>query len=121
MGIKRILVVDDAATDRAFLHDIVSDAGFLVSIACSGREALEKASHERPDLVFLDLLMNDMDGFQTCRQLRAQDSTRDVPVVIVSSKNQKADRMWALEQGASAYVSKPYRDTDILDVIRKFQ
>jgi twitching motility two-component system response regulator PilH len=63
--------------------------------------------------------MEDMDGFELCRGLRANEATRSTPIVIVSSKNQKADRMWALEQGATAYVAKPYRPEDILESIRR--
>ena len=119
MGITKVLIVDDAATDRSNLQNIVTAAGYVASTAASGREGMERALQDKPDLIFLDIMMQDMDGFQLCRGLRANESTRTTPIVIVSSKNQKADRVWALEQGASAYVAKPYKAEDIIDSIRR--
>jgi twitching motility two-component system response regulator PilH len=121
MSITKILIVDDAAADRANLLKIVTDAGFVASTAASGREGLQKALTERPDLIFLDILMDDLDGYQICRGVRANEATRATPIVIVSSKAQRADRVWALEQGASAYLTKPYRSQDILDQIKRLQ
>jgi len=119
MAITKILIVDDAAADRANLQSIVASAGYVVSTAASGREGMERALQDRPDVIFLDILMQDMDGFELCRGLRAHESTKSTPIVIVSSKNQRADRMWALEQGATAYVAKPYKPADIIDSIRR--
>jgi twitching motility two-component system response regulator PilH len=119
MAITRVLIVDDAAADRSNLQSIVTSAGYTATTAASGREGWERALHDKPDLIFLDILMEDMDGFELCRGLRANEATRSTPIIIVSSKNQKADRMWALEQGATAYVAKPYRPADILESIRR--
>lgn len=120
MAITKVLIVDDAATDRSNLQSIVSSAGYVVTTASSGREGMERALAERPDLIFVDILMQDMDGFELCRGLRANATTRATPIVIVSSKNQRADRVWALEQGASAYVTKPYTSAEIIDSIRRY-
>jgi len=119
MSITRVLIVDDAAADRTNLQDIVRSAGYETTTAASGREGLERAIRDKPDLIFLDILMQDMDGFELCRGLRANASTKSTPIVIVSSKNQRADRMWALEQGATGYVAKPYSREDILESIRR--
>jgi twitching motility two-component system response regulator PilH len=121
MTINKVLIVDDAATDRSNLQNIVTSAGFLATTAASGKEAMERVLADKPDLVFVDILMQDMDGFELCRGLRANANTKNVPIVIVSSKNQKADRVWAMEQGATAYVAKPYKPEDILDSIRRLQ
>ncbi len=118
--VQRVLVVDDAEPDRLNLQQIVSENGITVASASSGREALEKARSDRPDLIFLDILMPDMDGFETCRMLRNDETTRGIPVVIVSSKSNKADRIWALEQGASAYITKPYTAADIQGTLAQF-
>ncbi|GAB4189091.1 MAG: response regulator [Wenzhouxiangellaceae bacterium] len=120
MSIKRVLIVDDAAPDRTNLEQIISDHGLLVATAKNGEEALEKIQSDVPDLIFLDILMPGMDGFETCRNLRANEATSKIPVVIVSSKANKADRVWAMEQGASAYVTKPYTADDIHDVMQRF-
>ncbi|HEU4602924.1 MAG TPA: response regulator [Steroidobacteraceae bacterium] len=119
MAITKVLIVDDAATDRSNLQSIVTSAGYVASTASSGREALERIARDKPDVIFLDILMPDMDGFELCRGLRANDTTKSTPIVVVSSKNQKADRVWALEQGANAYVAKPYKPEDIIDSIRR--
>lgn len=119
MSITKVLIVDDAATDRSNLQSIVTAAGYVVSTAASGKEGMERALADKPDVILLDIMMQDMDGFQLCRGLRANEATKSTPIVIVSSKNQKADRVWALEQGATAYVSKPYKPGDILDSIRR--
>ncbi len=119
MSISKVLIVDDAAADRSHLERIVTAAGYQATTASSGQDGLAMAVEKHPDLIFLDILMPDMDGFSLCRGLRANDETRGIPVVIVSSKNQKADRMWALEQGAAGYVTKPYEPEDILEQIRR--
>src|SRR5262252_5418772 len=119
MSITKILIVDDAATDRSNLQSIVTSAGYIASTAASGREGMEVALKTRPDVILLDILMQDMDGFELCRNLRAHEATKSTPIIMVSSKNQKADRMWALEQGATGYVPKPYKPQDIIDSIRR--
>ena len=121
MAISKILVVDDVNTDRINLESILHDAGYQVLTAASGREAVSKVAEERPDLIFLDIIMDDMDGFQTCRKLSANASTKDIPVVMVSSKDQKVDKLWARKQGARAYIVKPYTPEEITDQIQKFR
>jgi len=119
MAITKVLIVDDAAADRTNLQNIVASAGYEATAAASGREGMQRALEDKPDVIFLDILMQDMDGFELCRALRANEATKSTPIVIVSSKNQKADRVWALEQGATAYVAKPYTREDILERIRR--
>ncbi len=119
MTISKVLIVDDAATDRSNLQNIVTAAGFIASTANSGREGMERALLDKPDVILLDILMQDMDGFELCRSLRAHETTKKTPIVIVSSKNNKADRIWAMEQGATAYVAKPYKPEEIVESIRR--
>ena len=121
MPINKILVVDDVATDRMHLRDILADAGYQVITAASGREALSLASSDKPDLIFLDIVMEDMDGFQTCRKLTSGEATKHIPVVMVSTNKQKVDKLWAQKQGARAYVTKPYTTEDITSQILKFR
>jgi twitching motility two-component system response regulator PilH len=121
MPINKILVVDDVATDRLHLREILSDAGYQVITAASGKEALSLAGSDRPDLIFLDIVMDDMDGYQACRKLTTGEATKDIPVVIVSANKQKVDKLWAQKQGARAYVTKPYTTDDITSQIQKFR
>jgi twitching motility two-component system response regulator PilH len=118
MSIRKVLIVDDSATDLKKLEQIVSDAGYTAITASSGKEALERARHDRPDAVLLDIIMNDMNGFQVCRALTADEATKNIPIVLVSSKKEKTDQVWGVEQGARAYVTKPFTPEQILDQLR---
>ena len=121
MPISKILVVDDVVTDRLHLQEILADQGYQVLTASSGREALQIANSENPDLIFLDVVMDDMDGYQACRKLTTNERTKHIPVVIVSANKQKVDKVWAQKQGARAYVTKPYTSEDIASQILKFR
>jgi twitching motility two-component system response regulator PilH len=111
---KKILVVDDSTVDLKNLERIVSDAGAVVVTATSGAEALAKAREAQPSLILLDVNMPGLDGFSTARQLAADPVTKGIAVVFVTSKDQKADRVFAQMLGAKGYVTKPYSATDIL-------
>lgn len=118
MAIRKVLIVDDSATELKRLEQIVSDAGYTVITASSGKEALERAEREQPDAVLLDIIMNDMNGFQVCRAISSGEATRNIPVVLVSSKREKIDQAWGEEQGARGYVTKPYTTEEILSQLR---
>jgi twitching motility two-component system response regulator PilH len=121
MAINKILVVDDVATDRMHLREILTDAGYAVITAASGKEALNLATSDKPDLIFLDIVMDDMDGYQACRKLTSAEATKHIPVIMVSANKQKVDKLWAQRQGARAYVTKPYTTDDITNQILKFR
>jgi twitching motility two-component system response regulator PilH len=119
MSIKKILVCDDSSTDRQNLERIVSGTGCLVISANNGKDALMKAKLEKPDLIFLDIIMPELDGYATCRALQNDPDTKNIPVVFVTSKGQKADRLWAQMQGGKDLVSKPYTADAIAEQIKK--
>lgn len=121
MAINKILVVDDSTVDLLNLKNIVSDAGYTVVAASSGAEAIEKASSEMPDLIFMDVVMQQMDGYQACREISHNDATKHIPIVFVTSKGQKADRMWAEMQGGKALIQKPYTPAQIIEQINAFK
>jgi len=118
MSVKKVLVVDDSATDLKKLEQIVAEAGYTVITATSGKEALERVRNDHPDAVLLDIIMNDMNGFQVCRAITADAATKNIPVVLVSSKKEKTDQVWGVEQGARAYVTKPFTSEEILAQLR---
>ncbi len=120
MAVKKVLVVDDSTADLLNLQKIISDAGYLVITATSGQESIDKAKSESPDIIFMDIVMDSMDGYQACRELTQDEKTKDIPVVFVTSKNQKADRMWAEMQGGKALITKPYTPDQILEQITRF-
>ena len=117
---KKILVVDDSSTDLLKLKGIVSGTGHTVVTATSGVEAVNKARSEKPDLIFMDVVMDDMDGFRACRDISRDPETKDIPVVFITSKHNRADIIWAEKQGGKALVSKPYTDDQILEQINIF-
>ncbi|EXJ14744.1 response regulator [Imhoffiella purpurea] len=102
-----LLIVEDSATDREYLLDMLRKAGHSTLVAASGGEGVEVARSQCPDLIFMDIVMEGGDGYLAIRALREDPATARIPVVVVSSKNQKADKMWAQLQGAKGYVVKP--------------
>lgn len=117
MMINKVLLVDDSPTDLANIRSIVADAGYSVLTATSGDEAVKLAKDESPDLIFMDIVMEGADGYDACREISQNDNTRGIPVVFVTSKNQKADRVWAELQGGKAFITKPYTPEQILEQI----
>lgn len=115
---KKVLAVDDSAADLANLKTILEEAGCVVVTATGGAEAVTKAKSEKPQIVFLDIVMPDVDGYEACRQLAADAATQSIPVVFVTSKGQKADKVWGEMQGAKGYVSKPYSADQIIDQLK---
>ncbi|MBL8299317.1 MAG: response regulator [Rhodanobacteraceae bacterium] len=118
MALKKILIVDDSAAETANLKAIVTESGWLATTASSGKEAVDKARIDKPDLILMDIIMPEMDGYEACRTLQADPATKSIPVVIVSTKSQKADLMWAKMQGARTLVGKPYTKGDLVQAIQ---
>lgn len=117
----KVLIVDDSAAELARLKAIVEHAGHQTVLAHNGEEALEVAARERPALIFMDIVMPKMDGFRATRELAARPETRAIPVVLVSTKNEAADVLWAKRQGAAHLVGKPYATAEILEQLIRFQ
>jgi twitching motility two-component system response regulator PilH len=114
---RKVLIVDDAVVDRQNLERILSAAGHRVLLAETGEQALVRAKNDQPDLILMDVNMPDLDGFATTRRLKADAATKDIPVVFVTGKNQKADVAWGRMLGAKGYVAKPYTTEQILEHI----
>jgi two-component system cell cycle response regulator len=110
----RILIVDDVPSSRLIARANLSMAYYDVLEAASGEEALEIARAEEPDLILLDVMMPGIDGFETCRRLKASVETAHIPVVMLSSLDNRADRMRGLESGADDFLTKPFEQTALL-------
>lgn len=119
MSISKVLVVDDAEADRVALQQILEQGGYSVISASSGAEALTTAAAEKPDLVLLDVIMDEMDGFKACRELNTNPDTSNIPVIMVSGNTQKVHKLWAEQQGAKAYITKPFTAEQVLDQVRQ--
>ena len=116
--VSKVLIVDDSPTELHNLKPILADAGCVVTTASSGAEAVKKALSERPNVIFMDVVMPDMDGFAATRELANNAATKGIPVVFVTSKNQKADKVWAQMQGGKGYVVKPYTSDQIVEQLK---
>jgi len=116
---RHVLVVDDSPTDRQLVTTLLLKEGYVVTTAIYGEDALEKVAAERPQLIVLDIILPKMNGYQVLRQLKATPETRDIKVILVSSKSQESDRFWGLKQGADDYIAKPYPDEALLAAVGK--
>jgi twitching motility two-component system response regulator PilH len=117
MPIRKILIVDDSATNRHVLFEMLARHGYRCSLAESGKEAIEKAKSEKPDMILMDVVMPDMDGYQATRVITRDEATKHIPVILCTSKDQETDRLWGLRQGAKNYVVKPVEEKDLLEKI----
>lgn len=115
---KLALVADDRPIDRERLASILVKAGWRVDQAHDGLQAVERARATQPAIIFMDIMMPVMDGFQACRQLVADDRTRAIPVVFVSTKSQRADQVWVRAQGGRELISKPFASADVLAALK---
>mgnify|MGYP000888627495 CR=1 FL=1 len=118
MSVTKILAVDDSNTDLTNIETILKNAQYEVIDARSGKEAIEKAKLHRPDMIFMDVVMAEMDGFKATREILKDPELKDIPVIFVTSKCQKADRVWAQMVGGKAVVCKPYPPEAILDQVK---
>jgi twitching motility two-component system response regulator PilH len=107
MAIKKILIVDDSATDRQFLIETLSKQGFQCITAQSGDEGIAKSKTERPDLILMDIIMPGTDGFKATRAITHDEATKHIPVIVCTSKKLETDKVWGLRQGAKDYITKP--------------
>ena len=108
MGKARLLIVEDDADISNMLKIYFSSQGYDVDIAPRGREALEKTRHVMPHLIILDIMLPDIDGYEVCRELRTHTRTSHVPVIFLTQKDERSDRLQGLELGADDYITKPF-------------
>ena len=113
-----ILVVDDTSTNRALLEEILSQDGYKVTTASSGAEALKLCVEIQPDLILLDVMMPDMDGFETCNRLKQSNATRDIPVVFITARTNPEDIVEGFNVGAIDYITKPVHQEDVCARVR---
>jgi DNA-binding response OmpR family regulator len=114
---KKILVVDDEDDILHFLELVLREKGYQVATAMGGQEALTKAQLERPDLVLLDIMMPQMDGWEVLKLLRVDDETATIPVAMLSARTEARDRVQGLQEGAVDYICKPFSLQELLGKI----
>ena len=111
---KKILVVDDEEDILHFLELVLREKGYHVATASSGHEALTRAQMEKPDLILLDIMMPQMDGWEVLKLLRVDDETSGIPVAMLSARTEAKDRVQGLQEGAVDYICKPFSLQDLL-------
>jgi putative two-component system response regulator len=104
----KTLIVDDLPDNSRLLAHLVKDQGYEASVASNGRQALEIALVERPDVILLDVMMPGMDGIEVCRRLKADEKLRNIPVILVTAKGLDKDVVRGLDVGADDYVTRPF-------------
>jgi DNA-binding response OmpR family regulator len=110
---KKVLVAEDEPDIRGLISFSLEYAGFVVVQAQNGEEAVQKAEEEQPDLILLDVRMPKMNGYEACRALKGQESTRRIPVVFLSARGQEAEIKHGLDLGAEEYILKPFAPDEL--------
>lgn len=114
-----VLLVEDSQSTREVMTELLKKKGLKVQSAPDGEKALELISQMTPDIVVLDIILPKMNGYEVCRQIKSNPKTKEVPVIICSSKKEDFDRYWGMKQGADAYISKPFQASELVATIKQ--
>lgn len=114
---NKILIVEDSPTIMLHITAVLRSKGYELIHAVDGEEAVQKAVTKMPHLIVLDLILPKKNGFQVCRQLKNAPRTKNIKILMLSSKNMASDRFWGLRQGADGYMTKPFEADELLKKI----
>ncbi len=114
-----ILIADDSPTEIYVLKKILEKHGHQIITAEDGEQAIAITQQQKPNLILMDVVMPKLNGFQATRRLSKEIDTQDIPIIIVSSKNQETDKLWGLRQGAKGYLGKPVTEDQLISEINK--
>jgi len=118
--VKKILIVDDSQAEVHLMQSMLQQGGFH-SVGISDPTRIEDAiEEERPNVILLDVVMPQRNGFQACRELKSQDSYSQIPVILVTSRCSPSDRYWGEQQGANGWVAKPFTSEELLNAVKRF-
>ncbi len=112
---QTILIADDSDTQLTHLKNILEDAGYKTITATSGNKAIELSNALKPDVIMLDIVMSDGDGYKACRSIKKNPDLSDTPIIMVSSKSNPVDKQWARQLGATDYIVKPYENSEVIE------
>lgn len=113
----RILVIDDSPSQLLGIRRIVEKLGHECFTAEDGAQGVEMAKAELPDLILMDVVMPNLNGFQATRAITRHDTTSHIPVILVTTKDQETDRVWGMRQGAKGYLTKPFTEVELSEAI----
>ncbi|MCL6618632.1 response regulator [Thermomonas hydrothermalis] len=116
----RILIVDDSPSQLMSIRRIVEKLGHEALTAEDGAAGVEAAKRELPDLILMDVVMPNLNGFQATRSITRDPATKHIPVILVTTKDQDTDRVWGLRQGAKAYITKPFSESELACMIAQY-
>lgn len=113
----RILVIDDSPSQLMGIRRIVEKLGHECLTAEDGAQGVDSAKAELPDLILMDVVMPNLNGFQATRAITRNESTSHIPVILVTTKDQETDKVWGMRQGAKGYLTKPFTEAELSEVI----
>jgi len=114
-----VLVIDDSPSEMAKFRDMLSKNNYHVLEASNGEQGCQMAADHLPDVILMDVVMPEMNGFQATRKITRGKTTSHIPIIIISTKNQETDRVWGKRQGAKEYITKPIDESGLVQIIRK--
>lgn len=117
-GMHTVLVVEDSVAQREMIKTLLESSGLSVTAVSNGFDALEHIQGHPPDLILLDIVMPEMNGYEVCRRIKSDDTTKSLPVVMCSAKGEEFDRYWGMKQGADAYIAKPFQPTELVGTVK---
>jgi twitching motility two-component system response regulator PilH len=112
-----VLIIDDSPTEQVGLSQMLHRHGHSCTFASTGAAGITAAKSGKPDVILMDVVMPDTNGYQATRKISTDPETKDIPIIIVSTKNQPTDRVWGLRQGAKEYLTKPVDETALMAAI----
>lgn len=115
----RVLIVDDSPTDTHVLKLMLIKEGYDIATAKNGEEGIRVAKTQKPDLILMDVVMPGMNGFQATRELSHDEETKNIPIIIITTKDQQTDRVWATRQGAKDYLIKPVIEDEFVRSVKR--
>ena len=113
------LVIDDSPSEMAKFRDMLSKNNYQVLEATNGEQGCQMAVDHLPDVILMDVVMPEMNGFQATRKITRGKTTAHIPIIMISTKNQETDRVWGKRQGAKEYITKPIDESGLVQIIRK--
>ncbi len=119
--VMKVLVVDDSQAEIRLLQSVLQQAGFHSVATSDPMKVEEKIEEERPNVILLDVVMPQRNGFQVCRDLKSQETYAKIPVILVTSKTAPSDRYWGEQQGANGYVAKPFTAEELINAVKRFE
>ena len=116
----KILIADDSLAELQFFQATLQSTGHTIITVMDGEAAEEKVKSEPIDLIILDVIMPKKNGFQVCRTIKTDDQYKNIPIIMVTSKDQESDKFWGMKQGADEYLTKPFNPEDLVKAVKKY-